>query len=161
MIQNIVKSILHKKEKSWYFKKYLINSDIFCYATWDEELWLLLPKAIQQAIVRETHEGTLGRQIGRDHTFETIRQPYYQQGMASDVYKYIGKGVICHELNLKTDASYVHDTPNADFLFQRIGIDTAGPYPNTLRMATNLSDSDWSPLKLDWMLSNTWKACFN
>ena len=130
-IQNIVQSILDKKERSKYFKKYLITDDILYHVTRDEELRLVIPKTIQQSIVKETHEGTLGQHIGRDRTFETIRQRYYWQGMASDVYEYIGKCIICNQQNLRIDASPLQDTPIADFPFQRIGIDTTGPYPVT------------------------------
>ena len=45
--------------------------------------------------------------------------------------EYIDKCIICNEQNLEIDASPIQDTPTADFPFQRVGINTAGPSPAT------------------------------
>jgi transposase InsO family protein len=86
---------------------------------------------LQQAVIKEIHEGFTGHHIGRDKTFDHVRSRFFWKGMTTDVYDYISKCVTCNTQNLKVESSPLQDTPIARYPFQRISVDTTGKYPTT------------------------------
>ena len=132
-IVNIIKSLSDKGNKSKYFKKYLVKEGTLYHVDLDENLHIVVPEALKQPLIKETHEGSLGGHIGRDRTFDTLRKRYYWKGLASQVYDYINKCVKCNQQNLQTQVAPLQETPIAQFPFERINIDLAGPYLETER----------------------------
>ena len=130
-IVSITKSLNEQGEKSKFCKQFVFKDNLLYHVNKDEEIRLIVPKSLQQSIIKEIHEGFSGRHIGRDKTYEHIRSRFYWKGMASDVYLFISKCITCNTQNLKVEPSPLQDTPIARYPFQRIGIDTTGRYPVT------------------------------
>ena len=130
-IVSIINSMKELGHKSKFHKQYVMKDNLLYRVTKDEEIRLLVPKSLQESIVKEIHEGFAGQHMGRDKTFDQIRKRFYWKGMTSDVYNYVNKCIPCNKQNLKVEPSPLRDTPIAKFPFQRIGIDTTGKYPIT------------------------------
>ena len=132
-IKEIIDHLKSHRLKSKFYGKYVIVDNLLYNVDRDENLRLEVPKALQETLIKEMHEGTLGRHIGRDRTFDNLRIRYHWKGMATMTYDYVAQCGPCNEQNLRTKAAPIQDVPIADYPFQRLAIDLAGPYPETLQ----------------------------
>ena len=130
-LSNIIKSLKDNGAKPKYRQKYIIIDDVLYHVNTEEELRIVVPDALQEAIIRETHEGMMGGHTGRDKTFDIIRRRYFWKNLAVQVYSYVGKCIKCNQQNLQMQTAPLQEAPIARFPFERISIDLAGPYPES------------------------------
>ena len=130
-LKAIIDNLKEKGEKSKYYRRYIVLDNVLYYVTSNEELRIVVPSAIQSKIIEETHAGSSGSHIGRDRTFDMLRRRYFWKGLSRQVYDYVSKCDKCNQQNLVAQNAPLQETPIAQYPFQRISIDTCGPYPIT------------------------------
>ena len=130
---SIIKSLEEKGTKSKYYKRYVVVDGILHYVNTNEEIRIVVPSVLQETIIKEIHAGSTGGHIGRDRTFDLLRKRYYWKGLATQVYDFVAKCKECNEQHVTSQNSPMQETSIAHYPFQRISIDTCGPYPLTER----------------------------
>jgi transposase InsO family protein len=130
-LSSIIENLKTNGSRSKFAKLYILVDETLYYINKDECLRLEVPKSIQEQIIKETHESFTGGHLGRDKTYATIQNRYHWKGMAKMTYDFIAKCVPCNQQNLLAQATPLQETEIPNYPFQKIAIDTAGPYRET------------------------------
>ena len=101
------------------------------YVDKDECLFIEVPKAIQHALIVQAHESEL-MHLGRDNTYQYIKSKFHFQSLATQVYNYVDNCVPCQTRNLKSLTTPLQEMKHPRFCFQKIAIDTCGPYTESI-----------------------------
>ena len=129
-LNKIIQDLKQKGERSKFKSKYILMHDVLHYIDKDEDIFIEVPKCLQNEIIQNIHESCL-QHLGRDKTFNMIRKRFHWKGMTRMISEYLDVCVPCNKRNLKKVQTPLQEIEPPRFSFQRIAIDTAGPYVET------------------------------
>ena len=93
-------------------------------------LRLMVPESIKDQVMQQYHDQCA--HWGMDKTYDLIRRKYHWVGLYQDVVGYVDQCVTCKQRSQKKIKSPLQQMDSVHFPFQKIGVDTCGPYPTTL-----------------------------
>ena len=70
--------------------------------------------------------------MGIEKTYDSIKGKYYWPYMYNKLYQHVNSYVIYQRRNLRKVKPLLQGTDAPPFLFAKLGLDVAGPYPKTL-----------------------------
>ena len=126
----IIENLTMKGHKSKFKDKYILLDGVLHYIDKDETLYLEIPKSLQKGIIENVHASCL-QHLGRDKTYHMIKKQYHWKGLTTMVRDYVNQCVTCQSRNLQQPKTPLEEITPPRFCFQKIAIDTAGPYPET------------------------------
>ncbi len=129
-IQDIKHNLKEKGSKSKFFKRYIIIDEILYYIDQHENLLIEIPKSLQQALIRDTHESSL-QHLGRDRCHELLRKKCHFKGLTTMVYAFVEGCIPCQQNKLPIVQTPLQEIRPPRMCFQEIGIDLTGPYIET------------------------------
>ena len=91
---------------------------------------VVLPKKLQETIIKMTHDSPLGGHMGAKKTIATIAENFYWPKMARQIKEYIKGCTVCLRHNPKDGrhTAPIQSSDKANFLFEKIAIDIIGPF---------------------------------
>ena len=96
----------------------------------DLQLRMYVPNTFQQKILTQFHDN-LGHP-GVDRMYYNIKTKYYWPKMFHNIYEHVQKCITCQERNLLNIRAPMQQTDIPMHPFEKISVDTAGPFPKTL-----------------------------
>ena len=96
-------------------------------------LQLAIPQCMSEGVIVQLHDNIMGGgHVGLDKTYDKIRSRYYWPNMYRDVVAHLEKCELCQARKMKQKLAPLQDMPEAKFPFDIVGIDTCGPFPETM-----------------------------
>jgi len=130
-IRKRIKELGVNEEKGLSSRYILINGILYFLSDRDEspKLRLYIPAEMAEGVIQHYHGQA---HMGIDKTYDSIKVKYFWPNMYKQIYKYIGKCIICLE-RAKGDANLpVQETRVAHSSGISWSIDTSGPFKETL-----------------------------
>jgi hypothetical protein len=117
-------------------KQFSINSELLFYSPLGTKATFrpvpVLPASLTKQVLEEFHSSLLGGHQGTERTFHRIRNNFYCPKMRSKVEKFVAQCFLCQRRKRSTlkPVGFLKSITPTD-MFETIGIDFAGPYPET------------------------------
>ena len=96
-------------------------------------LQVAIPAEMSESILQRAHESPFeGGHLGVERTFNKIQQRFWWPRMHGEVTKFVLKCMTCLTRRTRIGRAPLQTMPEANFPFDIIGIDTCGPYPDSV-----------------------------
>ena len=132
-LQSLIRDMESGSATKGSLKRYIMMDKLlyYCVEGAEIQLRLMVPKKYQDMVLQQFHESCA--HWGPDKTYKLITSKYHWVGLYRDVLSHIDKCVPCKERMLKQHSTPLQEMDKVTYPFQKVGIDTCGPYPTTLQ----------------------------
>ena len=132
-LQSLIRDMESGSATKGSLKRYIMMDKLlyYCVEGAEIQLRLVVPKKYQDMVLQQFHESCA--HWGPDKTYKLITNKYHWVGLYRDVLSHIDKCVRCKERMLKQHSTPLQEMDKVTYPFQKVGIDTCGPYPATLQ----------------------------
>ena len=125
-------SVLDKTAKPSILKNHVVLDKILYYISDDQlepSLRIFIPSHLCSLLLTQYHDDKC--HLGIDKTYAAIREKYYWKNLFQSVIDHVNSCVPCRTRSIKADKPPTQNTDIPYHAFQKIAIDTSGPFTTT------------------------------